>query len=134
MTQAPVDLGRLLAVLRMAIGAGVWVAPGVAVRVLGDRVPRRTSLPFVLRLFGARDFTMGLGYLQGSRPQQHQLLIVGMAVDAADAVAALLAHRRGQLPARLALPFAAAAGGAAATAAVAHRQDRNAQRQADPCG
>ena len=116
------DLGRVLSILRILAGGAVWAAPQAAVKVLGDRVPARTSLPLVLRLFGARDLTMGLGYLQAAPHERDRLLKIGMGVDAADAAAALVAHRRGQLPASLAIPFAVTAAVAVLTAAVARRQ------------
>jgi hypothetical protein len=122
MTERRNDLGWVLAALRMAVGAAVWAAPGVPSRVLGERAPVRSSLPFVLRLFGARDFSMGLGYLQATPAQQDQLLRVGMGVDAADAAAAVLAHRRGHLPGYLAAPFALTAVAAVVAAAAARRR------------
>ena len=117
-----IDLGRSLSLMRIALGAAAWLAPGIAVRVLGDAPAARTSLPLFLRLFGARDVAMGLGYLQVSRDQQDRLLLIGMGVDAADGVASLLAARRGQLPALLAVPFAVTAAAAVVAAAAARRQ------------
>lgn len=121
MTETKLDLGWTLSILRILLGGAVWAAPNVAVKLLGDSLPARTSLPFVLRLFGVRDLAMGLGYLQAAPGERDRLLKLGMGVDATDAVAALLAQRRGQLPARLAVPFAVAAVAAVATAAVARK-------------
>lgn len=122
MTKYRYDLGWVLSVLRMGAGAGAWVAPHTAMRILGVHHRGRTALPLVLRLFGARDFAMGLSYLRATPAQQDRLLLLGMGVDAADAAATALAYRRRELPARLALPFAATAIAAVGVAAVARRR------------
>lgn len=121
MTPRKLDLGWVLSILRILIGGVVWASPRAAVKVLGDPLQGRTSLPLVLRLFGVRDLTMGLGYLQATPAERDRLLKLGMGVDAVDAAAAVLAQRRGELPARLALPFAVTAMAAVATAAVARK-------------
>lgn len=122
MTDPRTDLGTALSVARVGVGAATWLAPGVAARLLGNRGSTAASLPFVLRLFGVRDFTMGLGYLNATPEQQDRILLLGMVADGADAVAAFAGQRRGHLPARLATPFALTALAALAAGAAARRR------------
>lgn len=121
MTDPRKDLGTALSVARVGLGAATWIAPGMATRLLARRGVPAASLPFVLRLFGVRDFTMGLGYFNATPEQQDRILLLGMVADGADAAAALVAQRRGHLPARLATPFALTALCAVAAGAAARR-------------
>lgn len=107
--------GRLLGWLRVAAGVGAWATPGTTARVLSMPAPRQSPARFLLRLFGARDVALGAGLL-GARNsgERDRWLVLGMAVDAADAGAALIAAGRGQLRGR-----SGVLGAAAAVAAIA---------------
>ena len=122
MTDAARNLGTLLSAARVGVGAATWLAPVAAGKVMGRRAVTASPVPFVLRLFGVRDFALGLGYFGASPEQQDRVLALGMICDAADAAAAFAAHRRGDLPARLAVPFALTALGAVAAGAAARKQ------------
>ena len=112
----PEAAARNLAVGRTVAGAGAWLLPRFSARMLGGSAATGTVLPLVLRLFGARDFAMGAAYLTAEPREQERWLAIGMAVDAADAVAALAAARRQTMPKRIALPVAATAIAAVAVA------------------
>ena len=107
--------GRALAMLRIVAGAGAWLTPNLTARILG--LPAGGPLAFVLRLFGVRDVVLGLGYLNASPDDRNNWLRMGMVADAGDAVAAVVAVRRGAVPARTGIPLALTAVGASVAAA-----------------
>jgi hypothetical protein len=83
--------------LRSGIGAGAWIAPGLAGRLFGLDAVANPQLPYVGRLFGIRDVALAAG-LQLSSGQSRQLwLQLGIVCDAADTVAGLLAGRNGAI-------------------------------------
>lgn len=88
---------RALAALRLAIGAGAFGAPGLAGRLFGLDVPGNPQAPYLARLFGARDVGLAVGTLASAGDARRTWLAVGIACDAADFLAALLAGRDGSL-------------------------------------
>ena len=111
-----------LAVGRTAAGASAWLAPGLAAGVLGAGRGVHPPLALALRLFGARDFAMGVAYLTAGAGERDRWLQIGMAVDAADALAAALASRSGAVDKRAAAAVVTTALAAVATAAWARRR------------
>lgn len=99
-----------LSVSRAAVGAGGWLAPGLAARVLGlDAVPgpRRE---YLIRLFAVRDLALAVG-LQLSRGNGRRLwLQLGVLCDGADALAAIVASREAENRAMLVLSVPALTG------------------------
>lgn len=90
---------QALGAARIALGVGSWLLPGVLARVLGAPIRRHPPLPFVTRAFGARDVALGVGLLAADTPaERNRWLVLGMAVDAADAAAGVLAGLRRQVP------------------------------------
>ena len=98
---------------RTAIGAGVWLAPRLSGRLFGLDPEANPQAPYLGRLFGVRDVALAAG-LAGSDEQRARWLRIGIACDLADALAGLLAGRRGQLPKRATVLVTATALGAAA--------------------
>jgi hypothetical protein len=87
------DQATSLAVARIVVGAAAWVAPERSLRAsLLDGAPQST---FLLRLFGARDAALGAITLLAAPSARPTLLKVGMAVDGADAAAAVMALKSG---------------------------------------
>lgn len=83
--------------VRVSIGAGAWLAPGLTGRLFGLDAVANPQLPYVARLFGVRDVALAAG-LQLSTGQSRRLwLQLGIVCDAADGVAGILAGRHGQL-------------------------------------
>jgi hypothetical protein len=83
--------------IRASIGAGAWIAPRLAARLFGLDAEANPQLPYVGRLFGARDVALAAG-LQLSNGESRRLwLRLGVACDAADTVAGLLAGRNGEI-------------------------------------
>ncbi len=105
---------RVLAIGRVALGAGLLIAPGVVARGwLGD-LGERPAVQSVLRGFGVRDMVIGMIALHtlenpqvGPRWQR-----TCAACDGVDALAAVMAAR--DLPVRGTLGVALLGGGAAA--------------------
>ena len=87
----------LLIGVRTAVGAGSWVAPELTGRLFGLDAVANPQLPYLGRLFGVRDVALGAGLALSSGQSRKLWLQLGIACDAADAVAGLLAGRKGQL-------------------------------------
>jgi hypothetical protein len=95
---------RTLAQARLAAGIGALVAPRVAARVMGIDPDANPATPYLARLFGAREIYMAVPFLMPVPGlDEAELASRAVPVDAADAVASLLAGLRGYLPWRAAL-------------------------------
>jgi hypothetical protein len=86
---------KTLAALRVAIGAGAWLAPNFAGSLFGLDVKGNPQAPYLARLFGIRDLALGVGTLVAKGNDRRSILAVGAACDAADAAAAELGRREG---------------------------------------
>lgn len=113
---SPDDAARLLAVTRVGLGTGAWIAPGLAGRVLGLQSRGGSSDSFVLRLFAVRDGVLGLGVLRSSGAERGNWLQLGMLADGADAAASVIAGAQGRIPRHIAVASAVTAAGAVALA------------------
>ena len=91
---SPTDL---LIGLRTAVGAGAWIAPAQTGRLFGLDASANEQLPYVARLFGIRDVALAAGMRASSGQSRRLWLQLGIACDAADAAAGLLAGRNGQM-------------------------------------
>jgi hypothetical protein len=111
-----------IAIGRMAVGAGAWLTPNLSGRLFGLDPESNPQLPYVGRLFGARDVALGAGTLRSSRKQRDLWLTASFACDVADAAAGVIAGVRGQLPVSSAALVTATAG-AFAVAGVVLLQD-----------
>jgi hypothetical protein len=105
---------RNLAMLRLAVGVGAWLMPGVAGKLFGIDAAANPQAPYLARLFGVRDIALALGVLQSSGEARRQWLQLGVACDAADTAAAALGKRGGYLT-----PVTAVLAGGTAAAATA---------------
>jgi hypothetical protein len=90
--------------LRTGAGAAAWVAPGLTGRVLRIDAPPSSPVRYVLRHFGARDVAMGVAVLTARNERElDRWVLMGIAVDAADAASAVIGGVRGQVPRRTAV-------------------------------
>jgi hypothetical protein len=100
---------RLLAGGRLVVGGGALVVPRLTGRAFGIDPDANPAAAYVGRLFGARAVLMALLVSAADGEERERQLRVGVAVDLADALAALLAARRKELrPAAAIVAFAAA--------------------------
>jgi hypothetical protein len=99
-----------IAVSRIAVGAGAWLTPNLSGRLFGLDPEGNPQLPYVGRLFGARDVALGAGALRSPRKQKDAWLAAGFGCDVADVAAGVLAGARGQLPVGAAALVSATAG------------------------
>ena len=90
------DTATTLSLARIAVGTAAWVAPETSLRA-GMLDATQSQSPYMLRLFGARDAALGAITLLAKPEHKPALLKVGLAVDSADAAAAVHAMQRGQL-------------------------------------
>lgn len=98
------DQTTSLSVARIVIGATAFLAPERSLRAsMLDPAPQSTLL---VRLFGIRDAALGAVTLMAAPSARPALLKVGMAVDGADAAAALAALRSGAVGPATGLGFA----------------------------
>lgn len=88
---------KTIVALRVNIGLGAWIAPRLAGRLFGLDAEANPQLPYVGRLFGVRDVALGAGLAGSSGSARRLWLQVGVACDAADAVAGLIAGRNGEI-------------------------------------
>jgi hypothetical protein len=87
-----------IAVGRIAVGSSAWLTPNLAGRMFGLDPDGNPQLPYVGRLFGARDVVLGAGVLRSPRKQKEAWVTAGLACDVADVAAGVLAGARRQLP------------------------------------
>jgi hypothetical protein len=83
---------------RMTIGLAIWTTPRITSKAFGIDVPGNPQLPYVARLFGARDVALACGVLSTEGDTQRQWLLAGVACDVADTLAGIAGARRGYLP------------------------------------
>jgi hypothetical protein len=103
-----------IAIGRIAVGASAWLTPNLSGRIFGLDPEGNPQLPYVGRLFGARDVVLGAGAIRSPRKQKDAWLTAGLACDVADVAAGALAGARGQLPPAAAALVTATAGAFAA--------------------
>jgi hypothetical protein len=104
-----------VAIGRIVVGASAYLTPNLSGRLFGLDPEGNPQLPYIGRLFGARDVVLGVGVLRSSKKQKDAWATAGLACDVADVGAGALAGLRGQLPpAAAALVTATAAGFAVA--------------------
>ena len=97
--------------LRLGLAAATWLAPRTTLRVFGIDPVLNPAAPFLLRLFGTRDAWLAVEVLAADDPDP--ILRSHVAVDVADAGAALMASGGRQMPRRAAFAAALVAGTAA---------------------
>jgi hypothetical protein len=89
--------GRILAGLRTAIGVGAWVAPETSGRLFGLDPDANPQSTYVGRLFASRDAALAAGYVATDGDARRFWWQAGVACDLLDAVAGVLAVRRGDV-------------------------------------
>ena len=111
------SLVKAFGIARMGIGVISWVSPPLTTRLFG--LDPDSKQPIVAQLFGAREFALGLLTATSSRPALDHVLRIGVAIDAADAVASARQIRAGKFSTQAKVLVAAGAVGFAVIGAVA---------------
>jgi hypothetical protein len=83
--------------LRFGVGAGSWLAPRLAGKAFLLSPDDNPQSPYLGRLFGARDVALAYGSMNSSGAARRTWIVAGLAVDAADAAAAIAGGRAGYL-------------------------------------
>lgn len=82
-----------LSIGRIVIGLLFFLRPDLAARMLGQDLERNPDLALGARFFGSRDAALGAATLLAKGTARRNLVVAGMAVDAADAGAAVLGFK-----------------------------------------
>lgn len=80
-----------LAAARMLIGGVAVASPDLGTRLFRLDPAANPQLPYMTRLFGSREIALGAATLLARGTTRRNLVLAGIAVDAADAAAAYLA-------------------------------------------
>lgn len=80
---------------RIAIGALALASPPLAGRLFRLDSAGNPQLPYLSRMFGSREIALGAATLLANGRVRRNLVLGGIGVDAADAVAGVLAARDG---------------------------------------
>lgn len=105
----------LMALGRVVLAAASLAAPRGFARILG--VTPSPELTYLTRIYGARAFAMGLGYLTSATAERHRWRRLALAVDTTDTVNGVGHLIRRDLPLRAALSMVALTGTYAAIGA-----------------
>src|SRR3954464_7850477 len=87
-----------VAIGRIVVGGSTGGMPDPPGRLFGLDPEGNPQLPYIGRLFGARDVVLGAGVLRSSKKQKDAWATAGLVCDVADVGAGALAGLRGQLP------------------------------------
>lgn len=82
---------------RIAIGAVALANPALCAKLFQLDVESNPQLPYVSRLFGSREIALGTVTLLARGSTRRNLVLVGIAVDAADAGTGYLGIKEGQV-------------------------------------
>ena len=80
-----------LAAARVLIGGVAVASPDLGTRLFRLDPAANPQLPYMTRLFGSREIALGAATLLARGTTRRNLVLAGIAVDAADAAAAYLA-------------------------------------------
>ena len=89
------DTAKALAIGRLVIGAVALLFPALAARLFMLDVKSNPQLPYMTRLFAARELAVGGMSLAAPESARTAMAGLGMAVDGSDAVAGFAATRAG---------------------------------------
>lgn len=113
-----------LAAARVAIGGVALAVPDLGARLFRLDPVANPQLPYMTRLFGSREIVLGAAVLLTSGKTRRNLVVAGIAVDAADAAAAWYAGQAGAVDRQTTLALAAPATAAVVAGAAGLRPGR----------
>lgn len=109
-----------MAVIRVALGITSRASPGLALTMFDARDKRSPELDYVIRVFGARAFALGVGYLRAGA-EKRRMRRLGLACDISDVVTSIADLYRGDMIRGTALRSAVLTGSFAAVGLAAER-------------
>lgn len=117
------DTVKAIAIGRLVIGAVALLLPDLAARLFLLDVRKNPQLPYMTRLFAAREIAVGAMSLTAPESARTSMVGLGMAVDGSDAFAGFAAARSGAVskPVGVILTTAALAAVAAGGSVLADR-------------
>jgi hypothetical protein len=118
---SPDAAAKHLSLLRVLVGAAAWLMPNLTGKALMLDMDGNPQAPYLGRLFGVRDAALGAVTFAAQGEARRKLLVAGVAVDSADAAAAVLGTRAGYLSRLAGTLLAAIALGGLAMGAMALR-------------
>ena len=111
------DTAKALAVGRIVIGAVALLFPRLAARLFMLNVKSNPQLPYMIRLFAAREIAVGAMTLAAPESARTSMAGLGMAIDGSDAIAGFAAARSGVVSKPVGVFLTVAALGAVAAGA-----------------
>ena len=90
--------GRALVAFRLTFGPMSWLTPNLVMVAMGGDPSSNPQASYMSRLFGVRDLILGVGVLCSRGSARRLWWQLGIACDAADTVAGVLAVRGGAFP------------------------------------
>jgi hypothetical protein len=111
------DTARSLAIGRIALGAVALLFPALAARLFLLSAKNNPQLPYMTRLFAAREIAVGALSLTAPEGSRTTMVSLGMAIDGSDAVAGIAAAKSGAVSKPVGLLLTGAALGAVAAGA-----------------
>jgi hypothetical protein len=111
------DTAKSLAIGRIAIGAVALLFPTLAARLFMLSSKNNPQLPYMTRLFAAREVAVGALTLTAPESSRTTMVGLGMAIDGSDAVAGIAAARSGVVSKPVGVLLTGAALGAVAAGA-----------------
>lgn len=113
-----------LAAARVAIGGVALAAPDLGTKLFRLDPDGNPQLPYMTQLFGSREIVLGAATLLARGRTRRNLVLAGIAVDAADAAAAWLAGEARAVDRRTTYALAAPAAAAVLAGVAGLRPDR----------
>jgi hypothetical protein len=113
-----ISLGRII------IGISAFLAPELTARLFGLSPAGNPHLPYMSRLFGAREVAVGAITLASRGSARRNLTVVGMAIDASDAVTGVTELQQKRIPLTAAALLVGAATGAVVSGGLALVRNR----------
>jgi hypothetical protein len=93
---------------RIAVGIAALAKPDLVASTMGQS----TASPLMTQWFGSREIALGAATLLARGPARRNLVVLGMAVDGADAATAYAGIQAGQVNKQLGVGLVAVAAGA----------------------
>jgi hypothetical protein len=90
--------GRTLVAIRLSLGASAWLAPRLTLCAFGLDAQEYPEAAYAMRLFGARNATLGVGLLASAGDDRRLWWRLGIVCDLADVTVALISRRAGYIP------------------------------------